>query len=619
MPVNRRRVVSIAALIVAGAALAWAVVLVSLGGFEFTLAGSTITSNEPLRPLALAAVGVVVFVVAHGVERSEQLWVGAVSRVSDRAVATVLAVAVAVVGVAYNTTSASGPDQYGYVSQADLWIQGNLHVPQPWAADVPWPSKRWSFSPLGYRPVEADGRWENVPTYSPGLPLLMAGAKLVGGQEALFLIVPLFGGAMVLATWGIGYRLGASRAGLVAAWLVATSPAFLLHLVVPMSDVAAAGAWTVAVFLLLPGGVGASAASGVAAGLALMIRPNLVPVAFVMGLYAMFRRTPNTTAMGHRVAHGIAFGTPVVAAVIAIGAIYQSLYGSPFVSGYGRFSDQFAWANVGPNIRNYFGWFVDTQTVVGLVGLAAVFVPIRRLWPDVRDRRALVMMAALVLATWALYMAYLVFDDMRYLRFLLVTWPFVMLGVGAVAHAVIRLDRPALTLGAIGLVLGLGIVGWRHSARDGAFDTWQADRRFVVAAEFVRDLTPPNSAVLAMIHSGSLRYYGGRMTIRYDMLDRDWLDRGVGWLNARGVRVYALLEDWEIEPFVTRFTGERLVGRLESPAMLENPAGPTIRLYDLSSPVPLAVSPTPIVVTETVLGRSRSRPPGSVPTLAFAP
>ena len=612
-----KRSISVAALALAGAALVWALVLAFYGGFEFELFGSTVTSYEPLRPLLLAALALAVFVFIHGVERSERLWTRTVARVSDRSLVLAMAGAVVAAGIAYNTTAANGPDQYGYVSQADLWLDGTLHVPQPWAEHVPWPSKRWSFAPLGYRPVEEEGRWENVPTYSPGLPLLMAAAKFVGGQEALFAIVPLFGGLMVLATWGLGRRLGSSRAGLIAAWLVATSPAFLLHLVVPMSDVATAGAWTVAIYFLLVGGVPATAAAGIAAGVAMVIRPNLFLVAAVTGLYAVLRQVPPGAGSRYRIVSGLAFGLPLCASGLAIAAIYQSLYGSPFVSGYGRFSDQFAWANILPNIRNYFSWFVDTQTVIGLVGLAVVLVPIRRVWPGVSDRRALGMIAAVVVATWAQYVAYLVFDNFRYLRFLLPTWPFVMLGVGLVAVAVTRLGRPGLTLATAGLVLGVGIMSWRHAAQDGAFRVWQRDRRSVVVAGLVRDRTPPNSAVLAMQHSGSLRYYGGRMTIRYDMLDRDWLDRGVAWLNDRGVRVYALLEEWELEPFTERFAGERLVARLHAPPLVED-RHQGIRLYDLSSPGSAGDPVTPPVVTSDARDRLRAHPPAPAPTLVFA-
>lgn len=609
-----RRLLGVLSLALAAAALVWALVLAFVSGFEFTLFGRTITTNEPLRPLAVTAAGLTIAVLAHGVESSYRLWVRLTSRLMDRSMALALATIVGVGGVAYNTTAASGPDQYGYVSQADLWIAGDLRVPQPWAEHVPWPNKRWSFAPLGYRPVEEEGRWENVPTYSPGLPLLMAAAKAIGGQEAMFLVVPLLGALLVLTTWGIGCRLGSSRAGLIAAYLVATSPAFLLHVVVPMSDVPAAAAWALAVFCLMGGGLSGTMAAGVAAGVALLIRPNLLPLAGILGLYAVGRSAMQGR---QRLAAAAAFGAPVLVAVGTIAAIYQSLYGSPFVSGYGRLT--FAWSHVLPNLRNYLAWFVETQTLLGLAGLAAVFVPLRRFWPALSDRRVLVLIAALVFATWAQYLGYLVFEHFRYLRFLLATWPFVMLGLASVALAFVRLGRPGVTLATAGVVLALGIVGWRDAARAGAFSDWRSDRRFVAAGLLARDMTPPNSAVFAMIHSGSLRYYGGRMTIRYDFLDPDWLDRGVSWLQEHGVAVYALLEDWELEPFAAHFPGQRLVAALDAAPVAVYGTSDAVRLYDLSARQPDAPpAPATVVAPEGFRGALRSVPPAPAPALMFA-
>ncbi len=42
-------------------------------------------------------------------------------------------------GIARNSWTAGGADQYAYVSQADLWLNGDLTVPIPLAATAPWP------------------------------------------------------------------------------------------------------------------------------------------------------------------------------------------------------------------------------------------------------------------------------------------------------------------------------------------------------------------------------------------------------------------------------------------------------------------------------------------------
>ncbi|HXI27677.1 MAG TPA: hypothetical protein VNG89_04630, partial [Vicinamibacterales bacterium] len=113
------------------------------------------------------------------------------------ACAAVLALAVLLIGLVWNTRVAAGADAYGYVSQADLWLRGSLHIDQSFAAALPWPSARLTLLPLGYR---AEG-YRIVPQYPPGLPLLMAAAKLAAGQCAMFWVVPICGAALVLATY----------------------------------------------------------------------------------------------------------------------------------------------------------------------------------------------------------------------------------------------------------------------------------------------------------------------------------------------------------------------------------------------------------------------------------
>lgn len=70
------------------------------------------------------------------------------------------------------TFVAAGADVSGYVSQSELWATGSLQVGLPLAAELGWPEPEWSLSPLGYRPATVRGYM--VPTYPPGLPILMS-------------------------------------------------------------------------------------------------------------------------------------------------------------------------------------------------------------------------------------------------------------------------------------------------------------------------------------------------------------------------------------------------------------------------------------------------------------
>lgn len=578
----------------------WALILVASGGGDVRMVGIVVTAHDPRRPLLIASVMFVVFILAGGTIRPPvrafralkhvvSAIAAAILRIRHQWIAFALAIATFGVGVAYSTTTAGGSDEYGYVSQADLWLKGNLRVEQPFVEHVPWPHKRWAFAPFGYKPYDDEG-YTIVPTYSPGLPLLMAAAKVVGGQTGLFLVVPLLGALMVLATYGIGCRLGAPWTGALAAWFAATSPTVLFMLMVPLSDVAVAGAWAAAFFFLLGRSVRSAAAAGLCTAMAILIRPNLFPAASALGLWYLWRAwTPDRAVRRAFLVRAFVFGGCALPGLVAVLAINTWLYGSPTTSGYGSFTAQFEWKNVVPNLQRYFSWFAGSQTPVAFLGFAALVFPLRRVWPSVADRRVLAIMTLFVAVVWSEYMAYLVFEAWWYLRFLLSTWPLLMLGMAAVLLYMARLGRVAAVLVTAGAI-SLGVFYVLIAERRATFEQWYGDRHYVSIARLVRSLTPPNSAIVAQINGGSLRYYGGRVTMRYDNIDEGWLDRGVAWMTAHGAHVYALLEDIEVDEMKARFRGEKTIEALDRPILVYR--GPAdITLYDLSAPPPPGVKP----------------------------
>ena len=158
------------------------------------------------------------------------------------------------------------------MSQADLWLNGDLTVPIPLAATAPWPEALLTFTPHGFRPAVSGPAL--VPVTAPGLPLLMAAAKTIAGHCAMFLVTPLSGALLVWITFAIGRRLVSDAVGLAAAWLVATSPAVLAMLVSPMSDVPAAAFWAGAMYFTLGSSSRSALMAGLAASAAILIRPE---------------------------------------------------------------------------------------------------------------------------------------------------------------------------------------------------------------------------------------------------------------------------------------------------------------------------------------------------------
>ena len=584
-----RRFIARVALLITIVAAAWALFLLVFGGFDAQILGVTITTHEPSRPIILTVVGLLVFLSATGLHdvaaalRDTLAFYRDISARLDGPIVAVLAVAVLAVGVGRGSKAAGGGDSYGYISEAELFLSGHLTIPQPWAKRAPWPDSVLSFAPLGYIPSVDEQ--SIVPVYSPGLPLMMAAAKRLAGHCALFWVVPLCGAVLILTTFGIGRRIGSRAAGVIAAWLVATSPVFIYQVLQPMSDVPAAAAWTTTVWCALGGTAGWAVASGVSAALAVLIRPNLAPLAAVivvwMALDGWWRQNEDRRHVAVRV---MAFLLALAPGVATVAALNQLWYGSPFRSGYGSLGDLFSIAHVLPNIRQYSAWVTETQTPLAYLGLLALAFPLRSLWPPGALRSTLVLVAAFTLVLCSIYFTYQVWDSWFYLRFLLPCWPYIMLGVAAVLLWPARGRHPMIGVGVALLVILLGYNGWRDARKKGAFEIRDGEDKFPAAAAVVRARTDPTAVVITNFHSGSVRYYGGRLTIGFFGLNQHSLDRAVAWLVSRGAHPYALLEQFEIAEFRQRFADQTL-GKLDIPPIAVMNRSDYIYLYDLLVPV----------------------------------
>ena len=160
------------------------------------------------------------------------------------------------------------------------------------------------------------------------------------------------------------------------------------------------------------------------------------------------------------------------------------------------------------NLRRYTSWFLGTQTIAGLFGAAALFLPVRPLWHYVKDRSIIVVFALFSFGVWAQYLAYFVFDDAGYLRFLLVFYPFIMIGLATFGE--LRVPWPnAWRLVVAVAVVALGVRGVILAERQFVFRVAISDTKFAHVAKIAERVVPPNSVVVSMQRSGSLRHYGG--------------------------------------------------------------------------------------------------------------
>jgi hypothetical protein len=586
--VIRRAIASAAVL-----ALAWSLVIRVTGGTVIAVAGLRVSSTDPIRPLIAALILAAIYAVASGPQRVRADAASARTFATPARLAALLALAVGVIALSQSSFTASGADAYAYVTQADLWLSGRLTVPVPIANDVPWPRPLSTFVPFGYAAVAGGSAIASA--VGPGLPMLMALFKAIGGHAVLFLVVPMTAALLVWSTFGIGRRLISPASGLGAAWLVATSPAFLTMTKEPMSDVPAAAFWALATWQVLNRSRWGAVIAGVAAAVAILTRPNLVPLAAVLGAWMLWPRADESVR--ERIRPFVVFSVPVVLAGLTIAWINQALFGSPLSSGYGATGQLFSVANVVTNLQRYGSWLAETQTPLVFGGVAALIVPASRLWPAPGAWRGALLLAAMAIAVLAMYAFYIPFDAWWFLRLLLPAWPALCIGTVALIAAASRLAGARAHHVQTAAIIALGIYTALLASRLQVFPDNEGERRYATVAQLVQQATDPSSVILASIHTGPIRYYAGRDTMRFDLLDEAWLDRAVSWLTAQGRRPYFLIEDWERPIFEQRFAAVNSLGRLAMSPVLAYRAyriPGTVYLFDPSRPSAATLEPAPI-------------------------
>ena len=573
--------------------MVWSGVVWLSGGARIELAGVPLASTDPIRPLFAAALLAAIYTFTAGRQGVREDAALARRLATPSRLATVLAAAIGVIAIAQSSCTASGADAYAYVTQADLMLAGRLTVPVPIANEVPWPRPLSTFVPFGYAAVAGESAIASA--VGPGLPLLMALFKAIGGHVALFLVVPITAALLVWSTFAVGRALGSSSLGLGAAWLTATSPAFLTMVKEPMSDVPAAAFWALATWKALEASRWSTVVSGVAAAIAILIRPNLAPLAVVLGAWMLWPRADQSVR--DRVRSLIAFSVPIVLACLTIAWMNQRLFGSPLASGYGATEQLFSTANVLTNIRRYGGWLAQTQTPLVFAGLIALIVPASRLWPVPGTWRGALLLSSIAIVVFAIYAFYMPFDAWWFLRLLLPAWTALCIGTAVLIAAASRLAGTRARDVQVVALIALGLYTAFLAKRLQVFPDNEGERRYATVAELVRQATDPSSIILASIHTGPIRYYAGRDTMRFDLLDEAWLDRAVGWLTAQGRHPYFLIEDWERPIFERRFAAMNSLGRLAlSPVLAYRAYGipGTVYLFDPADPSANTLEPAPI-------------------------
>jgi hypothetical protein len=435
------------------------------------------------------------------------------------------------------------------VSAASLLASGHLSEPQTLVTLLPFERASAAAAPLGY--VPGPDERTNVPRFPLGLPLVMALFRIFGTSGPFFVPLLLSFGTIALA-WLMAKEPGMPESGLFAAVLVAADPLMVHYGVQPMSDVPATF-WLIAALWLRLDRPRWGIAAGLCAGMAFLTRPALAPAIVVLGLVTANRRSFRPT---------LRFGAALCAFLIAQMALNHVLYGHISSSGYGPAADMFqlSGARVAANISNFGKWLTYSHTaLVWLVWPAGLIILRHRAWAW--------QISAVAAAATAPYFFYVVFDDWESSRFLI---PAIVLVLVLFARALTvtlsehlsHLSHPSHPSHLSHLVVVLAFA-WAFTAhnfleREGVYRFASVESKYALVGEWFKTHTPERAVVLAGLHSGSIRLYGQRETVRWDQIPEDKLEATLRNLRDRGYEPYLAL-DVPSEPplFQTRFGPQR--------------------------------------------------------------
>jgi hypothetical protein len=558
----------------------------ALGRIDIDLAGARFRVTHTWRPMLLLAV------VAAAWWRVRPP--GTRSHACARVGFAALLAAWIATCLAFHVQACGGLDSAGYVGASALLASGKLAEDQPIARLLPFPEASQAAAPLGFV-VGADGR-SRVPRFPLGLPIVMAAFRVLG-PDAVFWVSLV----MALGTLALAYQLGRSDdeadevSGLFAASVVAISPTFFNGAIQPMSDVAATF-WIVAAVSLSLARSCRPIGAGLAAGMAVLTRPVLLPAALtIAGLLAwrcghtLLPRLPRGTNAAVPVTStavpagpsraSLVAGMSVLAVLLlAQAALNVHLYGSALSSGYGSPASLLNPARIAGNLATYAFWITRSHTPFFWIAWGAGLVVLAgRRWPA---HFSLVAAAAIVP-----YLFYLTFDDWESTRFVLPALVLALIvGARGTDAALARYARGWRPIVLLAVVLALATASHQFLAHRNVFDLWRGESKYPRVGQWVRERTPQQAVVVSALHSGSIHHYAGRDIVRWDVIPERMLAPSVASLISNGHSVYLALDaPSEAGPFAERFRRD-----LTRVSMIPLDRIGPVFLYELACRMPIA-------------------------------
>jgi hypothetical protein len=312
--------------------------------------------------------------------------------------------------------------------------------------------------------------------------------------------------------------------------------------------------WTLALACAMGRRAFAAVGAGLLAGIAVLTRPTLAPLAAVVA--AVVLGWPQAALFtSFHVRRLAAFAAGFAPALIVLALLQQHLYGSPLRSGYGDVSDFFHVANIWPNVRDYAQRLLagEAPALVLAAGAVGAIAAARR-WSSARPATAIAKLAAAVSGiVLAIHLPYGVFPDWAYLRFLLPAFPPAFAVLGAlVASALERVAMPlrgVVLIASLTLAVSFNVV---HAGQQAAYALRDYEARYRTVGLYLAMHLPAAAVVLTSQESGSVHHYTGAPVVRWDLLVGS-LDDAIARLRALGRHPVLVVEDWEKPALRARF------------------------------------------------------------------
>jgi hypothetical protein len=475
------------------------------------------------------------------------------------AVAIASAAALATFGIVRGTWAAGGSDSSCYALMATAFAHGELQPFIPLALEAPWPDAARAFAPAGFIPSQVRAGAAS-PVCAPGFSLILAIFHQVAGPQAIFIVSALGGALLVWLSFILCRRLSGPLPGAAAAVIVATIPVVLFQVTQPMNDVLVSALWMGVIVAAASDEPSRSWLLGAITGLAILVRPNLAPAAAIVGLWVVIRAWADARATRAVQRSATAFALAAAPSMALLLTLNDALYGHSLQSGYGSARDLFSLQNVPTNLRHYGSAVVQTELGLPLLGFVAPAVVSKNLRPVAW------LVVSVATAIVVVYLLYQPFAEWWYLRFLLPALaPLTVLAVAVVARFTSEVRPVAGGLALIAIAAGVAVFGVITARDRQAFELQRLESRFWRSGEIVRTRLPANAVLVTVWHSGTVRFHADRPAVLWDSLDPVVAEKAIGWLSARGLEPYLLLERWEEPLFRERFAAGTDFGNLDWP------------------------------------------------------